>query len=275
MNFTLKNGEVISLNIFALVYSYSRFSINFISLTKKQDALLHYLDSAFEIAGGVPSVLKTDNMKTIKDEARTDYSPGKVNAKFQQFANDYGFKVKPCSAGNPWSKGKVETTMKLWDELYAYNGQLSYNELNNKVQEISERHNSQMHSEIGKIPILHIQKEKDSLSPLPQDQIRNLYKITTKNVKVDSQSLFSYKGNKYSAPPEYIGKNLKIQVFDDYIHVYSNTSLVTIHQISTAKYNYHEEHYQSIYELSFREKTNEIKDLAKENLKRIGDVYRE
>lgn len=83
MNFTLKNGEIISLNIFALVYSYSRFSINFISLTKKQNALLHYLDKAFEIAGGVPSVLKTDNMKTIMDEARTDYSPSKVNAKFQ------------------------------------------------------------------------------------------------------------------------------------------------------------------------------------------------
>lgn len=80
---------------------------------------------------------------------------------------------------------------------------------------------------------------------------------------------------KYSAPPEYDGKNLKIQVFDDYIHVYSNTSLVTILQISTVKYNYHEEHYQSINELSFREKTNEIKVLVKENLKRIGDVYRE
>lgn len=168
MNYTLKTGEVINLNIFALVYSYSRYSVNFISLTKKQGALFHYLDQAFESAGGIPDILKTDNMKTVMDEARTEYSSGKVNVKFQQFADDYGFMVKPCIARKPWSKGKVESPMKLWDELYAYNGQLSYEQLNEKVKEINERHNCQVHTEIGRIPKLHIQKEKDFLSPLPQ-----------------------------------------------------------------------------------------------------------
>ena len=108
INYTLNTGEVIDLNIFALVYSYSRYSVNFISLTKKQGALFHYLDQAFESAGGVPDILKTDNMKTVMDEARTEYSRGKVNVRFQQFADDYGFMVKPCIAGKPWSKGKVE-----------------------------------------------------------------------------------------------------------------------------------------------------------------------
>ena len=275
MHYTLNTGEVIELNIFALVYSYSRYKVNFISLTKKQGALFHYLDQAFEAAGGVPDILKTDNMKTVMDEARTEYSSGKVNAKFQQFANDYGFVVKPCIAGKPWSKGKVEAPMKLWDELYAYNGKLNYAQLNEKVTEINERHNCQVHSAIGKIPKLHIQKEKDFLSPLPQEKIRNQYKITIKPVKVDSQSLFSYKGNKYSAPPEYIGKTVKLQIFDDYIHVHSNTKLITIHQISQSKYNYHEEHYQKIYEVSFKDSSDEIKQLAKENLNLIGEIYNE
>lgn len=275
MHYTLNTGEVIELNIFALFYSYSRYKVNFISLTKKQGALFHYLDQAFEAAGGVPDILKTDNMKTVMDEARTEYSSGKVNAKFQQFANDYGFVVKPCIAGKPWSKGKVEAPMKLWDELYAYNGKLNYAQLNEKVTEINERHNCQVHSAIGKIPKLHIQKEKDFLSPLPQEKIRNQYKITIKPVKVDSQSLFSYKGNKYSAPPEYIGKTVKLQIFDDYIHVHSNTKLITIHQISQSKYNYHEEHYQKIYEVSFKDSSDEIKQLARENLNLIGEIYNE
>lgn len=275
MSYTLNTGEVIDLNIFSLVYSYSRYSVNFISLTKKQGALFHYLDQAFESAGGVPEILKTDNMKTVMDEARTEYSNGKINAKFQQFADDYGFKVKPCVAGKPWSKGKVESPMKLWDELYAYNGQLSYEQLNEKVKEINERHNCQVHSEIGKIPKLHIQKEKGFLSPLPQDKIRNQYRIITRPVKVDSQSLFSYKGNKYSAPPEYIGKTIDLQIFDDYIHAYCNTRLVTIHQISRSKYNYHEAHYQKIYEMSFKDNSEEIKKLAKENLAMIGGIYNE
>lgn len=275
MHFTLDNGKTIELNIFSIVFSYSRYSVNFISLTKKQGALFHYLDQAFESAGGVPKFLKTDNMKTVMDEARTEYSSGKVNNRFQQFAKDYGFVVKPCIAGKPWSKGKVEATMKLWDELYAYNGQLSYTQLNEKVQEINERHNCQVHCEIGKIPKLHIQKEKDFLSPLPHEKIRNQYRVAIRSVKIDSQSLFSYKGNKYSAPPEYIGKTVKLQIFDDYLHLYSNTKLITIHQISRSKYNYHEEHYQKIYENSFKDDSDEIKQLAKKNLNLIGGIYNE
>ena len=43
------------------------------------------------------------------DESRTEYSKGKVNNKFQQFADDYGFKVKPCIAGRPNTKAYVKT----------------------------------------------------------------------------------------------------------------------------------------------------------------------
>lgn len=59
---------------------------------------MHYLDQAFEI-GGVPKRLKTDNMKTVMDHARSEYK--KENKVFQQFADDYGFEVYPCIAGHP------------------------------------------------------------------------------------------------------------------------------------------------------------------------------
>ena len=57
------------------------------------------------------------------------YSAGKVNNKFQQFADDYGFKVQPCIAGHPHTKAKVEAPMKILDEIRAYNGKLNYREL--------------------------------------------------------------------------------------------------------------------------------------------------
>ncbi|MBP3400081.1 MAG: hypothetical protein J6K75_10010, partial [Erysipelotrichaceae bacterium] len=60
----------------------------------KVGSLFHYLDQAFESTGGVSEILKTDNMKTVMDEARTEYSNGKINAKFQQLVDDYGFKVR-------------------------------------------------------------------------------------------------------------------------------------------------------------------------------------
>ena len=132
-----------------------------------------------------------------------------------------------------------------------------------------------MHSEAGRIPKLHIQKEKDFLSPLPQDKIRNQYRITSSQAKVSSQGLFSYKGNKYSAPPEYINKSIDLQIFDDYIHAYSNTKLIAIHQISEGKCNYKEEHFMKLYENSFKGCSEEIKELAKKNLKLIGELFNE
>lgn len=71
------------------------------SMTKSQDALFYYLDDAFNTFGGVPEEIVTDNMKTIMDEARTKNTKGKINLRFQQFADDYGFGVQPCIAGTP------------------------------------------------------------------------------------------------------------------------------------------------------------------------------
>ena len=62
-----------------------------VSLSKTQDILFSFLDDAFETLGGIPDEIVTDNMKTVMDEARTEYYAGKVNNKFQQFADDYGF----------------------------------------------------------------------------------------------------------------------------------------------------------------------------------------
>lgn len=275
MDIMLKDGQMVTVNILALVYSYSRFKIYQLSLTKTQNVLLHLLDNAFEQAGGVPNKLRTDNMKTVMDEARTQYRSGKINNKFKQFADDYGFQVKPCKAGEPEVKAKVEAPMKILDELYAYNGILDIAELNQKLMEINNRVNSTCHPETGQIPILHINKEKDSLIPLPQDKIRNPYQIKSSSVKVNSQSTIIYRGNRYSVPPSYIGKALTVQVHDNYLHVYCNTKLITIHEIVEGKKrNYHESHYIEITRMSIGGSDKDIETFAKNNLKEIGEIYK-
>lgn len=165
--------------------------------------------------------------------------------------------------------------MKLIDELYAYNGQLALIGLNDKLKEINDRVNSMCHPETGKIPIFHFKKEKDSLSPLPHDSIRNLYKIESKTIKVNTQSLVVYKNKQYSVPPIYIGKELTIQAHDNNLHIYNNTKLVTIHEISRdCKRNYHEEHFKEIAKLAIDGDNSQIEEFAKNSLKEIGEYYK-
>ncbi len=273
IDFVLSNGEVININIFVLILSYSRFRVYKLSLEKTQDILFSFLNESFEAFGGVPKEVLTDNMKTVMDEPRTAYRNGKTNNKFQQFADDYGFKVRPCIAGRPNTKAKVEAPMKLLDEIRAYNGTINIDELHELVSKLNNRINSTCHTSTGKIPVLHLEKEKDFLLELPTEQIRNRYNIITTSVKVNRQSMISYKSNQYSVPPEYIGKKLKLQVYDNQLHLYYNTNLVTIHEIKNQKLNYHDSHYLQISSLTFKNNNYEMNEIAKNNLRMIGEIY--
>ena len=273
MKFTLKSGETIDINIFVLILAASRFRVYRLSLIKSQDVLFSFIDDAFESFGGVPRELLTDNMKTVMDEPRTEYSKGKVNMRFQQFASDYGFAVKPCIAGHPQTKAKVEAPMKLLDEIYAYNVLLDYQELNGLVQWLNERINHQVHPGTGKIPIMYLQKERAHLLPLPKDTIRKPYQLITTTSKVNASSMVTYHSNQYSVPPEYIGKTLSLQVYDNHLHVYYNTTMVAMHAISSKKLNYLEQHYIAISRLTLKSKNCDINAVARENLKQIGALF--
>ncbi len=273
ISFVLNTGEIVVINIFVLLLSYSRFRVYRLSLSKTQDILFHFLDYAFEIFVGVPEELLTDNMSTVMDQARTKYFSGKVNVRFQQFADDYGFKVKPCIAGRPRTKAKVEAPMKILDEIHAYNSLLDYEGLNKLVSRINNRVNTNVVKGTGIIPIMYFNKEKASLSHLPVNTIRKPYQITSRPVKVNSSSMINYDGCQYSVPPEYKDEHLTIQAFDGHIHVYYNTELVTVHSISNRKLNYHARDYISIARISNSFKEENIKDRAKENLALIGGLY--
>lgn len=273
MKFLLKSGEWIEINVFVLLLSASRFRVYRLSLTKTQDVLFSFLDDAFETFGGVPSELLTDNMKTVMDEPRTEYSKGKVNGRFQQFADDYGFKIRPCIAARPQTKAKVEAPMKLLDEIYAYNGLLDYQELNDLIHRLNERINHQVHPGTGRIPVMYLQKERTHLSPLPQGSIRKSYQLVTTTVKVNSSGMITYHSNQYSVPPEHIGKRLSLQVYDNYLHIYDNTNLVAMHEISSKKLNYLEQHYIAVSSLTLKSRNCDISAIAKENLKQIGALY--
>ena len=73
------------------------------------------------------------------DESRSKYQKGKINERFYQFANGFGFEVKPCIAGRPQTKGKVQSPMKILDEIDAYQGKFNYEELNQFIKELCNR----------------------------------------------------------------------------------------------------------------------------------------
>ncbi len=254
-------------NIFVLLLSCSRFRIYRVSLSRTQDILLSFLDDAFETFGGVPEEIVTDNMKTVMDEAGTEHSSGKVSARFQQFADGYGFCVKPCTAGRPQTKARAEAPMKILDEIRAYNGKLDYQGLAELAAGINDRANTQVCQGTGRIPLMYFNREKPFPGSLPADPIRKPCQITVNTVKVSHSSMFYYKNCQYSVPPEYAGKAVSLQIYDGYIHVYYSTKLIAIRLLSAKKLNYIPCHYEAVARKSHAFKEKHIADKQRKILK--------
>ena len=267
VKFTTKYGEKLSLNVFCMVLSYSRYKIFHVTLSRSQDVLISCITECLEHIEGVPKVIVCDNMKTTMDKARTVKTSGVINIKFQEYTKEMGFELKPCVAYRPQTKGKVENIVKLLDEIYAYNGKLDYTELVELVNKIMMRWNLQVHQTTREIPII-------SLLPLPHEKIRNRYKITTLQVKVNKQAMISYKSNQYSVPIEYIGKKLNLQVEDNYLYLYDNMKLVVSHLISEKKLNYKEAHYEQFVKHTWNDiDEKRLKEQTKRNLAMIGERF--
>lgn len=273
IRYITKDGEILYINVCVLLLANSRFRTFNLSISKSQSVLLSFITESFEVFGGVPKTIVTDNMKTVMDEARTEYQKGKVNERFYQFSKDMGFEVRPCIAGRPRTKAKVEAPMKFLDEIHAYQGKFDYEELHKFVQKLCNRINNSYHQGTGKIPILALKKERNLLSQLPHKRIRDFYKIDHIPAKVNTSNMITFKSNQYSVPPGYIGKTLSLQVYDNHIFVYYNTDLIVQHPISHQKLNYKPEHYVDALARGLPSSTN-IEDLARKNLEAINEVYK-
>lgn len=274
IKYTTKDGEIIYVNICVLLLAHSRFRTYHLSLSKSQSVLLSFLTESFESIGGVPKTLIVDNMKSVMDEPRTRYQKGRVNEKFYQFSKDFNFKVKPCLAGRPETKAKVEAPMKFLDEIHAYQSQFNYEELHHFVQKLCNRINSSYHQGTGAIPILGLEKERNLLSTLPSERIRDFYKVNHTLVKVNPSNMVSYLSNQYSVPPGYIGKAVGLQVYDKTLYIYSNMNLIAQHHLSNKKLNYHANHYTQLLSRQLPNKDlDDIEELALKNLAAINEVY--
>ena len=172
-------------------------------------------------------------------------------------------------AGRPNTKAKVESPMKLIDEIMSYNGLLEdFTELESKIEMLNNEANGRISQGTGYAPILVFKKEKEYLQSLPSEKICSSYKNKTFVAKVNKNSLFNYKGSQYSVPAEYIGKTVHISIGDEKMYIYYSKKLISLHTISEKKVNYKENHHLQMIEKTFGSIEN-IEGIAIEHLKQL------
>ena len=264
------------INIFLMTLGYSRMKFVKLTFDRSQQTLFECMTSAFEFFGGVTDEILFDNMKTVVDHAKSDFSNIVINEKFAQFAKDSGFIVRACKAYRPETKGKVEVLAKIMNRLKAYNGEFSNQyDLISIIEDMNISLNKEIVQGINQRPIDRFKKEKNTLNPVNIELLRP-YFIREKEYKVSNESMITYKGKKYSVPTAYIGKYVTIAEVDSTIYIYYNTNFICSYDTLVESYlNYKEEHYKEILSKSaYKNKTDkELDEIVKKNLKHLDNLW--
>lgn len=264
-----KHGELFEFNIFSATLGASRLHIFIYSKFKTRLDVQRCLIKTFEYIQGVPKEILTDNMSSI-----VNTTTHKFCKEFIAFTNDMETIPRKCKTRHPFTKGKDESANRFMNWLIPYNHEFEdEEELIRIIENINYKVNRQINSTIGVAPIMLYNKEKEYLKPLPNKKILNEYLITTVRAKVSNESLFYYKGKKYSVPIQFINYNVDIQENNNKLYVYYNKNLITIHDISEKNINYKEEHYiEGLQSVLNNKEQSEIENLAKKNLERLNKL---
>ena len=243
-----KHGELFEFNIFSATLSASRYHKFIYSRYKTKEDVINSLIEVFKSIGGIPKQLLTDNMSSIVNtKTKTFFN------EFIQFCNDMGTKPKNCKIKKPETKGKVESSNRFMDWLKPYNGEFeTEEELIAIIKSIEKQANIKPNDTTLVSPIMLIKKEITALNNLPNKEILSSYINNLKSVKVPNTFLIYYKGKNYSVSPKYINKIVELKEIDNKLHIYYNSELIIVHNISDKLINYNENHYKEGLQPTFK-----------------------
>ena len=268
LKFKTKDGETIKFNVFLMILGFSRTKFLMVTETRDLQQVEFSLACAFRYFGGVPHEILFDNMRSIIDKARTQYSEPVFNENFKVFAEDCGFVPKACVAYRPETKGKVEVTAKLMNRLKVYSGDITgFDDIRQIASELNDEINSAVCQATGKKPFDLLEAEKPFLLKTNLGILTG-YFIDNVKRKVSKESMISYEGKKYSVPPEYIGKKVDISDTGSGFDISFNGHFVRHWEKSNKMMNFDHTDYLEIARLSSlrRLDDDEIKLIAERNL---------
>lgn len=271
----IKGNEYI-VNIFLMVLGNSRYKYIELTFDQTQGTLFKCMFNAFKYLGGTTEEILFDNMKTIVDRAKSDFTDVVINSKAMQFSKDAGFKIITCKPYRPRTKGKVETLAKIMNRLKAFDYEFdNISELKKIVEKLNyELNNNENSQATNEKPITLFIKEKEYLKPVNYQLLEN-YSLPEKTYKVSNESMINYQGIKYSVPIQYVGKSITVIDDNNVIHLYYNKNLIYSYKKNTKfKFNYKEDDYISILKnSSFNSQTeNQINEFIKKNIYSIDGI---
>ena len=244
MTLISKHGEVVTFNLFLYVLSYSKKKFITLTFDRKQDTLFDCLNDAFYHTGGVPEEIWFDNMRTVLDHSKTQFTKVVFNQRFYHFSKDAGFHPIACRPYRPQTKGVVEALARTVDQLRVYNHEFDDTfELISLVNTFCADLNADISQATRQKPNdLWHDIEKEYLHEMPPQLLNSFFEDNITRI-VSKEAMVLFRQCKYSVHPRYIGKTVEIELTytKKDIHIYYNGEMIRSHLLSNQPLNYNTE----------------------------------
>jgi len=216
---TVENGHRRRTHLFRCILSHSRKGYSEAVWRQTSESFIRCLENAFRHFGGVPATVVIDNLKAGVIQA--DWFDPQINPKLEEFARHYGTVILPTKPAMPRHKGKVEAGVK-----YAQNNAIkgrSFENLSAQNLFLSEweqnvadtRIHGTTRQQVGK---LFDAVERPALQPLPAG-LFPVFEEARRTVHRDGY--VEFKRAYYSAPPEYVGRQVWVRQESRLLRLYN------------------------------------------------------
>ena len=206
--------------------SYSRYDYYEVVFDQRVETWIQCHINAFKYFGGIPKVIKLDNLKAGVLDANF-YEPI-CQKEYKQMADHYNCLLSPCRPYKPQEKGKVESGIKyVKNNFFAGRDFKSYSDMNKQLQQWLTRANNRLHGTTKKAPSeLFASKELLSLLKLPSAEFE-LESLHYRKVAKDCH--VSVENNYYSVPSKYVAREVIVSLGVKVVKIYSQEELIATH----------------------------------------------
>ena len=266
------DGKRRKLYAFSMILGYSRMRyVEFTTDISTENVIQMHLN-AFSFFGGFTDTILYDNMKQVVIDRKIKASESRFNPKFMDFAEYYGIVIRLCYPYRPETKGKIESTIKYLRYNF-FSGRIfsDLNDLNSQCREWLNKVNSQVHGTTHEIPLERLKKESlNPLSSVPAYMTRR-----EESRKISRDCYVSYKGNRYSVPWRYAGRECRVIEESSTLKIEIDATIVADHVIltGTGRISRKREHFEGLLK-AIREENSAVygQIVEKRDLKRYEEV---
>lgn len=223
-----------TLSSFSMTMGYSRRQYLVFTVSQEMETFERCHINAFRYFRGIPSEILYDNLKTAVDHRGAD---GQVvwNRRFRDFADYYGFTPRACQPYRAQTKGKVENGIRYVKGNFLLGLDLAgmtLEHLNGEaLRWLRETADVRVHGTTHERPIDRWPAEAAALRSL--DGRRDYDTSYVCHRLVSREGYISYRGSRYSVPPEHAGRPLLVKEgADGRLRVYSSHRQVIEHLLA-------------------------------------------